>query len=422
MNSQRTSLLSVSIGAFSARALLLFGFFLLAWVPGVAGEGLEASEKSWLKTVRLGPGHIDWLDAVAKLGSGSGMGRDALFRELESLLTRARKEQKKPESEIHNLLKKAGASRGRLKLLDSWQEAYRHANEWLFDIEAFPNPPGGQVSGPYIGYQQARKRGDAAIAIFKKVDGEVRSALAPVLRQSSKKAKALLENWARLEKKVTAIEAVLEHSLEPADDSLSPGGKAEEKAERVDDEVFPLALLLLDLRSGNLKDVDHRIDDLSTEWTRLLAWTVYCQTILDWNARNPCGMGKMAVKGMVRMNAYRMAIGMHPLWHNEQLVRTSQGHSTEMTKLGYFGHESPVPVNRNPDQRARNEGYDGRVTECCAMMSDPSGSVEAWKWDGGHHRAMIHWQWREVGCSTKGPCTLNPGSGGKLTPPGIRLE
>ena len=114
------------------------------------------------------------------------------------------------------------------------------------------------------------------------------------------------------------------------------------------------------------------------------------------------------------------SLGITPLWHNAHLSKAAQGHSDEMVALGYFGHNSPVPANDTIQKRCRTAGYRGRATECCSSSSTASSAMQMWKWGGGHHRAMIHWNWTEAGCSQRGPCTLNPGAGEKGSPPGIR--
>ena len=70
--------------------------------------------------------------------------------------------------------------------------------------------------------------------------------------------------------------------------------------------------------------------------------------------------------------------------------------------------------------RARNAGYDGSVAECVSGRGSCQTAVDTWKWDGGHHRTMIHARFVEVGVGDRGPCVLDVGDGDADAPPSLR--
>jgi len=89
-------------------------------------------------------------------------------------------------------------------------------------------------------------------------------------------------------------------------------------------------------------------------------------------------------------NQYRMQLGLKPLAISEPLTQAARKHSLEMQRLGYFGHESPAPANRTPQQRCLNEGYRHFRGENCAMgPPTPRGAFSGWYNSSGHHRNML---------------------------------
>ena len=57
------------------------------------------------------------------------------------------------------------------------------------------------------------------------------------------------------------------------------------------------------------------------------------------------------------VNGFRKERGLDWLHMDEILIRTANGHAEEMARLGYFGHFSPVPDRRTPDDRLAREGW-----------------------------------------------------------------
>jgi uncharacterized protein YkwD/predicted negative regulator of RcsB-dependent stress response len=90
-------------------------------------------------------------------------------------------------------------------------------------------------------------------------------------------------------------------------------------------------------------------------------------------------------------NEYRMMMGLRAVRINMALVEASRQHSGEMAELNYFAHESPVPANRSPANRARNANYKGGgVSENIARGATTGlGSHNQWCHSSGHHRNIL---------------------------------
>jgi hypothetical protein len=185
-------------------------------------------------------------------------------------------------------------------------------------------------------------------------------------------------------------------------------------------EVPPLGWILLDVAEERFHAVASRHREMRPGWERRCVFEAYGRAVLARNARDPAGMRRPAVRALAELNLYRMALGFTPLAHEARLVKMAADHSREMSRLGYFDHESPVPENRMPRHRAQNAGYHAAVSECISARGDPKTAVDTWKWDGGHHRTMVDPNYAEVGLAYPGPTVLDAGMGDEKAIPVLR--
>ena len=88
-------------------------------------------------------------------------------------------------------------------------------------------------------------------------------------------------------------------------------------------------------------------------------------------------------------NEYRRMFGHRPLAVNPKLLEAARGHSEEMSRLGYFGHFSPVAGRRTPFDRMRLAGYAAGVGENCAINDSAVSAHDAWLHSSGHHRNLL---------------------------------
>lgn len=107
------------------------------------------------------------------------------------------------------------------------------------------------------------------------------------------------------------------------------------------------------------------------------------------------------------MNDYRISLGLLPLEHEEHLCLCARGHSQEMSKLDYFGHDSPVPENRTRVERAKLAGYaEPEIGECIFKGGkDVNGRAVfmGWYTSSPHHRLLLNEDFRQAGAGRCGP-------------------
>lgn len=98
-------------------------------------------------------------------------------------------------------------------------------------------------------------------------------------------------------------------------------------------------------------------------------------------------------------NGYRMMMGEVALRIDLRLVAAAQGHSSEMTRLGYFSHNSPDETRRTPFKRAKLEGFDGTMTgeNIAKGYSGPQAVHRGWCTSPGHHRNILAPEWDCMG-------------------------
>lgn len=376
-----------------------------AGAPAAPRDEFDDATKKLLGELRQPSSAAALLQAANTLRQNGGPAAQEAGRLLTDLVDKRRRAVDAATDRINRLVAGVGGGDGQAPLVERWVEARAHANAWLFDAVKFPPPRKQPVTSPEIGYEEAKARGDNAITAHKALRPALDAATTAVGRLNA----ATAQKWRASHAEALADWHAAWRALHGDAVRLQGVGA-----------IDRVAGLLLALASDDYAAAAAAYRELPEGWAKLCAFHAYGRRILARDAADACGMGKQAVRGCEQNNWYRMSLGISPLWHNGKLTAAAQGHSDEMVKLGYFGHDSPVAANDSPQKRVANAGYRGGCTECCSSSSTASSAMEMWKWDGGHHRAMIHWEWTEVGCSDRGPCTLNPGAGEAGAPPGIR--
>ncbi|MCI0341952.1 MAG: CAP domain-containing protein [Planctomycetales bacterium] len=391
--------------------------FALALVAGLAGavriapaqEGAttpappDPEVTKLLDTVRRAKTPGARAEAVRSLRDRGGEAAERLRKALADLEADRRRRVEGALLRVRALARGPEENPGLAKLRIEWGGLRDHANAWLFDAVKFPPPRKQPVTGPEIGYDVAKAREDAARKAYEALEPFLDEAAAAALATPPARARKLREDLA------AALAAHVECASYLGKDTILP------LPDLAADERFFLALAEEDWTAAVAE-----YKSLPAGWRKLCAFHAYGRSIVAWNARNPCGMDKQEARGIESINRIRPALGISPLRHNEKLYRAAKKHSEEMVAMGYFDHFSPVEANKDPQKRASNEGYKAEVTECCSSLGTQSSAVEMWKWDGGHHRAMIEPDWTEAGAGSKGYSTFVPGAGEEGSPPGIR--
>lgn len=119
------------------------------------------------------------------------------------------------------------------------------------------------------------------------------------------------------------------------------------------------------------------------------------------------GFHETASKGEIDQcrltNEYRTMLGRRAVILYGPLVAAARGHCQDMSRYGFFAHESPVPGKRSPGDRMKLAGVDPRGGgENIAIASGPQGAFEGWRHSSGHHRNMIEQGWRYLGVGNDG--------------------
>lgn len=133
---------------------------------------------------------------------------------------------------------------------------------------------------------------------------------------------------------------------------------------------------------------------------------------LAWNASNLQGRSSIEAEAIRIMNLYRIALGLHPLAHNEKLHKVASDYLQQMDKLNFMAHVHPRdPERKTLGARGKRLGYPDISGEC--LSSSGKGNNEIWEWraDAGHHRIMIGSDDYEVGLAFGKHGVLNTGRG-----------
>lgn len=93
--------------------------------------------------------------------------------------------------------------------------------------------------------------------------------------------------------------------------------------------------------------------------------------------------------GLEYLNFLRILLGLGPQKIDMKLVEASRDHSADMSKLGFFSHESPVSGKRTPWQRAELHGTTASAENIAAGVSAGKAAIRMWWYSPGHFKNMI---------------------------------
>jgi len=260
-------------------------------------------------------------------------------------------------------------------------KAKDEAVKTIFDLEIYPDENHGRKGQPIVD-----KKVEAVSAIYVHYERRLLADLRGLLEQpQSQMAKAWTqfeENRARLGDLVALLADL------GGDDVYS------RKLERLTDAQRALLLYRAGridrayARKGKLHPWEQRL----LERLRDVRVREYNDTLLGRRKAPkdgvwPTGSEREQVK---ITNAYRLKMGRSAIEIHPCLVESARGHSNEMTRLGYFEHDSPVPENKTPSMRAKNAGYPGGAAENISLGSEtPLATHKSWYNSSGHHRNIL---------------------------------
>jgi len=110
--------------------------------------------------------------------------------------------------------------------------------------------------------------------------------------------------------------------------------------------------------------------------------------VLDYNRRHWTVVNPDEVELLLRINEYRRMIGLACAVSDEMMMLAARHHSSEMLRLGYFAHQSPIGKRSGPGERCGEEGAQGGAENIARGGSVPQ-AFDGWYNSPPHHRNMI---------------------------------
>jgi uncharacterized protein YkwD len=106
-------------------------------------------------------------------------------------------------------------------------------------------------------------------------------------------------------------------------------------------------------------------------------------------------------------NEHRQMMGVGVLALDNRLTYAAQIHADDMSHLGFFAHQSPVPGRTHMSDRGREGGHFQVTGENLHRGGNSGvGSVQAWIGSPGHHSNMLAPSHRSIGPGASGPYTV----------------
>ena len=100
------------------------------------------------------------------------------------------------------------------------------------------------------------------------------------------------------------------------------------------------------------------------------------------------------------VNQERAKVGAGPLTLDPKLVQAAQGHSDDMAKRGYFGHDTPE--GKKFYQRAGEAGTFAGAENIAGGQRTPEGALAAWLNSPGPRKNLLNPAWTRMGAGVEG--------------------
>ena len=317
------------------------------------------------------------------------------YSRVATLETSLIRDQARTNKKLRRLMRDYGieaATERRLKVLRWWEDGREEALKTIFDKKIYPDENHGRAGQPIVD-----EKVDKVREVWEFYELLVDTDTAHFRNLGSDQAANILEG-------ITNKRATL------ADCSSFLAALPGDHVPTLEASELPVVFeALLRYRSGDIDGAWAMASKL-TKWEARLLERLRDHRIYEYNAslanakidkgKNPTGE---EVEQVRVTNDYRRMMGRIPLELDACLIDSARGHSEEMTRLGYFAHDSPVGANRSPSDRARNAGYVGPIGENIAMGSEaPMAAHIAWYNSSGHHRNILGPRWLCMGSGKDG--------------------
>ena len=243
-------------------------------------------------------------------------------------------------------------------------------------------------SNPYLKHQP----------LAEEIDAE-RARIMPLIRTDWKKdpkkiaeLREAMESLADLSDRVRRaaaadtgdIDAALDSHLAALGELYRESQRFEEEPADPDDEELRALVIREQVEASHFEKVRERFRQ-SREEAALL------ESVMEENGN----AGRWADGSMrafaATLNINRSLLGLAPLRLEEKLSDACKGHSSDMARLGFFAHESPVPGKKSPWDRARVAGFQGNASGENIFMgsTSPQAAYDGWFGSDGHRFIMM---------------------------------
>lgn len=121
------------------------------------------------------------------------------------------------------------------------------------------------------------------------------------------------------------------------------------------------------------------------------------QGVLAANAKLAGRLDAGEAKAVLHCNLSRILLGLRPLAIDLKLAAAARDHSSDMKRLGFFDHLSPVAGKRTPEERARKFNTTGDGENIFHGSSDGRDAHDSWWHSPGHFRNLLGDDYRRIG-------------------------
>lgn len=319
----------------------------------------------------------------------------ALDRSLAAHATRLAKAHDRTVKKVAGLFREIelGASEveeTRAKALERWIKHRDEALRVIFDKQIYPDANHGRSGQPTVDEHVERVR-----ALWPTFDGLIQKDLAKLLSLSGDEAKEALEVLEQAGVRYAELKSTIAERGLQAEAPVAP----------------PLALRCFLLyqaeRVSDALALSDRLNGWETELLRRLRDERVRRHNAGFKRKNPQDFGVKPsgpeVEQVRITNDYRILMGRPAVEIDPRLVASARGHSADMTRLGFFAHQSPVSGKESPSQRMAAAGYPAMGGENISLGSvAPKATHIAWYNSSGHHRNILGARWNAMGSGQDG--------------------
>lgn len=94
-------------------------------------------------------------------------------------------------------------------------------------------------------------------------------------------------------------------------------------------------------------------------------------------------------EGILALNRIRVLLGLPALLIDVKLCAAARDHSSDMVKLHFFSHDSPVAGKETPWARAQKAGTSASAENIAAGQATGADAILCWWYSPGHHKNML---------------------------------